>query len=135
MTKIIAQHSDWKAEPMPSTSKSIAVNEVYARADFDCIVAGVIPREMEDKWFVFYEEPWLYVHRSWTGYCIFKVRFEVVEEVAGISEVWVNRDAEQYAEIEDLRDSNLLATLLRGWAKRDNREQMLNYVKSLSQDS
>ena len=134
MTKI-AQRSDWKTEPMPSTSKLITVNEVYTRADFDYIAAGVIPREMEDKWFVFYEEPWLYVHRSWTGYCIFKVRFEVVEEVSGISEVWVNRDAEQYKETGDLHDRDLLVTLLRGWSKRGNREQMLNYVKSLSQDS
>jgi hypothetical protein len=128
----IAQRGDWKTEPMPLSSKLIAVNEIYTRVDFDYIIAGVIPREMEDKWFVFYEEPWLYVHRSWTGYCIFRVRFEVVEEVAGISEVWVNRDTEQYTETEDLRDRNLLVTLLIGWSKQDNREQMLNYVKSLS---
>jgi hypothetical protein len=29
--------------------------------------AGFVPREMEDKWFVFSEEPWLFVHRSCTG--------------------------------------------------------------------
>jgi hypothetical protein len=131
----IAQRGDWKTEPMPSSSKLIKVNEVYTRADFDYIMAGVIPREMEDKWFVFYEEPWLYVHRSWTGYCIFKVQFEVLEEIVGISEVWVNRDTAQYTETEDLHDRNLLLTLLRGWSKYDNRDQMLNYVKSLSQDS
>jgi hypothetical protein len=130
-----AQRGDWKTEPMPSSSKLIAVNEVYTSTDFEYIMAGVIPREMEDKWFAFYEKPWLYVHRSWTGYCIFKVRFEVVEEIVGISEVWVNRDAEQYTETDDLRDRNFLLTLLRGWSKYDNREQMLNYVKSLPRSS
>jgi hypothetical protein len=134
MMKIV-QRGDWKTEPMPSLSKSIAVSEVYTRAEFDSIIAGVIPREMEDKWFVFYEEPWLYVHRSWTGYCIFKVRFEVFEDIVGISEVWVNRDAEQYKETEDFRDKNLLMTLLSGWSKHNNREHMLSYIKSLSQDS
>lgn len=119
MTKIV-QRGDWKIEPMPSTSKSLAVNEVYTRTDFDCITAGVIPRKMEDRWFVFYEEPWLYVHRSWTGYCIYKIRFEVLEEIVRIGEVWVNRDLGQYEWTEDIRDEKFLVALLRRWSKHDN---------------
>lgn len=37
------------------------------------IRAGLIPKEMEDKWFVYFEEPFLYLHRSWTGRPVFRV--------------------------------------------------------------
>jgi hypothetical protein len=71
----IAKRDDWKTEPLPDISKSIAIDLNYSKSEFDRIVIGNIPEEMEDKWFVFYEDPWLYLHRSWTGFCIFKVRF------------------------------------------------------------
>jgi hypothetical protein len=31
---------------------------------------------MEDKWFLFVEDGVLHCHRSWSGLCIFQVRFE-----------------------------------------------------------
>lgn len=44
--------------------------------EFSLLCTGVFPREMEDRWFVFYQEPWLYIFRSWTGLGIYEVRFE-----------------------------------------------------------
>ncbi|MEH2049041.1 hypothetical protein [Nostoc sp.] len=108
----IAKRNDWKTEPMPSTSTNITLEKVYSQEEFDRIAAGLIPEQMEDKWFIFYESPWLYLHRSWTGFCIFKVRFEVIAENVKIAEVQVNRDPEQYSNTNDERDASMLGMLL-----------------------
>ncbi|WP_310424417.1 hypothetical protein [Chamaesiphon sp. VAR_48_metabat_135_sub] len=129
----IAQRNDWKTEIFPSTSKSIVVDRTYSKSEFEKIIVGTIPEEMEDKWFVFYEEPWLYLHRSWTGFCVFKVRFEMVDDKVQITEVWVNRNPEQYKETDDSRDRNLLEILLDYRAGYDTRSQSISYAKSLSE--
>jgi hypothetical protein len=50
----IAKRDDWKTEPLPAISKSIAINLNYSKSEFNQIIIGNIPEEMEDKWFVFY---------------------------------------------------------------------------------
>ncbi|MHC5722873.1 MAG: hypothetical protein ACYTXY_01725, partial [Nostoc sp.] len=106
---------------MPSASTNIMVEKFYSQEEFDRIAAGVIPEQMEDKWFIFYEAPWVYLHRSWTGFCIFKVRFEVVGESVKIAEVYVNRDPTQQMNIDDEHHASMLRILLDSRAKRDVR--------------
>ncbi|MDZ8024862.1 MAG: hypothetical protein RMX97_09290 [Nostoc sp. DedQUE11] len=108
----IAQRDDWKTEPMPCPSTNITLEKVYSQQEFERITAGVIPEHMENKWFIFYEAPWLYLHRSWTGLCIFQVRFEVVGESVKIAEVQVNRDPAQYSNTDYKYDVSMLEMLL-----------------------
>ncbi|MEH2349124.1 MAG: hypothetical protein V7K55_14130 [Nostoc sp.] len=131
----IAKRDDWKTEPMPSASTNIIVEKLYSQEEFDRITAGVIPEQMEDKWFIFYEAPWLYLHRSWTGLCIFKVRFEVVGDSVKIAEVYVNRDPAQQLNTNDERDASMLRILLDSRAKRDVRNPVLRYIKGQSEES
>ena len=35
---------------------------------------GLIPQQMEDKWFIYSEEPHLFLHRSWTGAPVYRLR-------------------------------------------------------------
>ncbi|MEH2305704.1 hypothetical protein [Nostoc sp.] len=128
----IAKRDDWKTEQMPSASTNLTVEKVYSQEEFNRITAGVIPEQMEDKWFIFYEAPWLFLHRSWTGFCIFKVRFEVVGESVKIAEVYVNRDPAQQLNTDHERDVSMLEILLDSRAKRDVRNQMLGYIKGES---
>lgn len=121
----IAKRDDWKTQPMPSVSTKIALEKFYSQEEFYRIAAGLIPEQMEDKWFIFYEAPWLYLHRSWTGFCIFKVRFEVVGESVKIVEVQVNRDPAEYSNTDNERDASMLEILLDSRAKCDVRNQML----------
>ena len=81
-------------------------------ADFKRIKRGFIPREMEDKWFIFFEEPWLYFHRSWTGKCIYAVRFESSATKASAVESWVNKNGRTTPEYDDARA--LVKTLING---------------------
>jgi hypothetical protein len=127
----IAQRNDWKTEEIPSNSKSIIIDRSYSKSEFEKIIVGTIPEVMEDKWFVFYEDPWLYLHRSWTGFCVFKVRFEMFDDSVKITEAWVNRDPEQYNETDDSRDENLLKILLDYRAGYDTKSQTIGYAKIL----
>jgi hypothetical protein len=90
----------------------IPFTAAYSLQDFERIKLGLRPREMEDKWFIFCENHVLYLHRSWTGHCIFRVRFR--EEGGRVEAVSaeVNLDREQYQRSDDAHDSELLGYLI-----------------------
>jgi hypothetical protein len=92
----IATRSSWITRPLPAERAALNMVGTYEPADFDRIKAGLIPDGMDDKWFMFYEAPWLYAHDSWLGFCVFGVKFEVLAEGAEIVESWVSRDTEQW---------------------------------------
>lgn len=73
---------------MPAARALLQLAREYTAQEFKSIIEGLVPQQMEDKWFIYYEEPWLYLHRSWTGFCIYIVRFE--KSIAGyaIREAW-----------------------------------------------
>ena len=66
---------------------------------------GVVPSEMEDKWFIYCEDEWLNFHRSWTGAHIFALRLEGSTGGVRVIDGWVSRDATHYRSngIEDDR--------------------------------
>jgi len=70
---------------------------MYNRAEFDLLSAGHVGEGMEDKWCSFFESPWLYVHRRWTGVCIYHVR--LTPEIGGctVTGALVNCDPVQVA--------------------------------------
>ncbi|HEX3599594.1 MAG TPA: hypothetical protein VHU84_05590 [Lacipirellulaceae bacterium] len=83
-----ATRSDWKTVELPTQRKLIPFDRTYTAAEFARIKEGLIPECMEDKWFEFYEEPWLYFHRSWTGYCVYQLRLEPVATGTRVAELW-----------------------------------------------
>ena len=66
---------------------------------------------MEDKWFWYVESNKLYIHRSWTGFCIYIVELDT----NGHLEVVVNRNMEQYKNTDVDEDKNTLSHLLDYW--------------------
>ena len=68
---------------------------------------------MEDKWFWYMEESTLWAHRSWTGYCIYRIDFK--EDNAHL--VTINRDPEQYGSAGIEEDSRSLNELLDRWTE------------------
>src|SRR6516225_2854778 len=69
---------------------------------------------MEDKWFIYYEEPHLFLHRSWTGLPVYRLTLKNVSDGAEVPEALrstdhVSRLSPDYeAEIVDFLVSNLL---------------------------
>lgn len=94
----IATRDSWKILPLPTARADLAFTESFAPEEFERMKRGLIPRQMEDKWFIYFESPWLYFHRGWTGLCIYAIRFESSANEASAVESWVSRDSTQYRE-------------------------------------
>ena len=118
--------TDWKALPMPEARELASLTRSYSQAEFFQLATGLVPQQMEDKWFMFYEEPWLFLHRSWTGFCIYQVRFEKSVEGVSIAEVVMNRDPSQHT--GDFTPA-LLGILLDSRAGRSARSSMVSHSK------
>ena len=126
----IAKRDDWKAIEMPRPRTSIAINRQYSDREFDRLSAGNIPQAQEDKWFVYYEEPDLFLHRSWTGFCIYQVCFQPDGRFFSTTSATVNRDQSQYTEQNDKQDAMLLGILMDELAGRDTEDQWKAYLES-----
>ena len=92
----VATRESWQNHPMPQQREQILFQRTFTPDEYAKIKAGHIPTEMDDRWFAFFEEPWIYFHRSWTGYCIYQVRLEETPDGWKVSEAWVNRGEGQY---------------------------------------
>ena len=118
-----ATRDDWKITPLSTARAAIACDRTFSTQEMERLKQGYIPQDMADKWFAFFEEPWLFLHRSWTGAGFFQVRFEG----GRVAEAWVSRDPEHYTSTDDTGDSLLLALVLDGFAGRDTSEAMEKY--------
>lgn len=66
-----AKPTDWKTEPMPNETGSLHFPRIFSSGEFERVKMGLIPREMEDKWFIYYDNHTLNIHRSWAGFHIY----------------------------------------------------------------
>ena len=75
----IAVRKDWNTRPMPASRATILIPDstghAFSDADMANLRCGLLPAEMEDKWFVYFEDGVLHLHRSWTGNFIYRVKF------------------------------------------------------------
>lgn len=100
---------DWQLFPLPENRAVLKINRVFSRSQMDRIRHGVIPRDMDERWFIYFEDNTLYLHRSWTGHCVFIVSLNEIENDAWhISHCLVSRDKEQYGETSNAADIKLL---------------------------
>ena len=107
-----ATQSDWKTELLSSKKTIVSLNKSYTLKEMESIQKGLIPREMEDKWFIYWENNTLYFHRSWTGHCMYIVHFTGDKGNFRIISADINRDLEQYKETSNERDMNMILYLI-----------------------
>lgn len=84
----------------------------FSVEEFKRVRLGLLPREMEDKWFIYLEDEWLYFHRSWTNICIYQVKFERIDNSYRVVEAWVNGDLEQHEFVDQNYEIELLTFLI-----------------------
>lgn len=98
-----ATKDDWKTEPLPTEYSTLQLNRKFKKTAVNLIKKGVIPEEMEQKWFMYYDptDDKLYMHRSWTGYLIYVVQFEERDDCIVATTAVVNQDPSQYRYNED----------------------------------
>jgi hypothetical protein len=101
-----------KTQPMPELRERLPFDALYTDSDAEKIMNGFIPKEMEDKWFIYFENGWLFFHRSWTGHCIYMVKLDGSPAGVRVVEAWVNRDKEQYNNSDRELDIKVLSSLI-----------------------
>jgi hypothetical protein len=108
-----AKKSDWGTKPMPEQCSVLSLNKKITLDQMDRIRKGLIPEGMDDKWFIYYEEDEnkLYMHRSWSGYCVWIVQFEDKGKHYKATTVTANRDPDQHT-ASDAVDTKYLVDII-----------------------
>lgn len=107
-----AKRSDWKILPEPDSKEVLGFDAAFTPREGERLREGLVPRAMEDKWFVFLEGDWLYFHRSWSGAAIYGLRLEFHANEVRVVDSWVNRDSGQYRNTDTAYDRELLRFII-----------------------
>ncbi len=105
-----AKRSDWQTDALPDKRTTIGLDRVFSPDEASQIRMGLIPEQMEDKWFIYWEDDALYFHRSWTGHCIYVVHFAHDADNWRMVQAEVNRDPEQYRMFDD--EAQMISSLV-----------------------
>jgi hypothetical protein len=109
-----ATRSSWKTLASPKDREPLLFEATFSGEEYEVIRNGIIPKAMEDKWFIFLEGDSLHFHRSWTGAEIYCIRLQHEEDQWRVSDSWVNRDPEQYKGSDLAYDRELLQFIIDG---------------------
>ena len=110
-SSLAATKNDWEIYPMPQATAKFTLKRHFTDDELEKLKLGHIPGEMEDRWFCYYEDGKLFVHRSWSGSCIYIMEFSKSDR----HKVTVNRDSRQYTCTDNKEDAETLACLLDQW--------------------
>jgi len=104
-----ATRNSWTNIKMKSFYE-INLNYVFTEQDYCNMNNGIIPKEMEDKWFIFSEDNIVYFHRSWTGICVYEL---VLNKFTNRHIIRVNADINEYISESDDKEIEKLKNLIR----------------------
>ncbi|MDO5133677.1 MAG: NADAR domain-containing protein [Eubacteriales bacterium] len=107
-----AVKDDWKTFDMPAQHDTFTLVRSFTSEQMKALRKGNIPKAMEDKWFWYMEGDTLFAHRSWTGFCFYRIDFSSDDH----HKVTVNRDPEQYKGTSVDEDRKTLNKLLNWWS-------------------
>jgi ADP-ribosylglycohydrolase len=97
---------------MPDQRSTIELDQRYPPEELARIKLGLIPDQMEDKWFVYWQDETLFFHRSWTGICVYAVRFRCDDDGAAMVAADINRDPEECGTADDDDHAELIPYLI-----------------------
>lgn len=108
---ITATKTSWQNFPMLSP-KRIEIALHFNKRQYFMLTKGFIPEKVEDKWFIFYEDDWLYFHDVNTGLGIYKA--QLIEETNGysIKEFLVERNQDKKMNENDKIDIENISFLI-----------------------
>ncbi len=109
-----ATRRSWQRKKLPENHAVIDYRDSFSPEEYERIARGLIPRQMEDKWFIYLEDDTLHLHRSWTGFCLYEVDFVQESGDWVTREARVNRDEKQYGGKDDAYDVAMTRFLIRG---------------------
>jgi hypothetical protein len=107
-----ATSASWQIKPLPDQRAPLAYARRFSAEEHARVVQGLVPVNMEDKWFIYFEDGLLRLHRSWTGACIYGVRLAMEGDESVVTEAWVSRATGEYTRTDDAYDARLLSFLI-----------------------
>jgi hypothetical protein len=108
-----------KHRPLPRLRIQIPFERSFTRQEFLRLSQGFLAESMNDRWNMFFKDPWLTVVRSWTGFCIYKVRIEKNGTEYKVAKVLISRDRRQYGGDDPREEAELLSFLIDGMLLHD----------------
>jgi hypothetical protein len=112
---LVATVSDWPIHPMPVAKERFDFYRKFDEQQWKRLLKGYLPEEMEEKWFIYAEGSWINFHRSWTGFCIYRLKVRANNDAGEVVEAWVSRDADQYDGVPPREEAQRLDLVLSGW--------------------
>ena len=108
-----ATKDSWKITSMDSP-KQLACFLLFDEQEFQRIKWGYVPAQMEEKWFVYFGDGWLHLHRSWTGFEMYKAEIVLADGSYVINTFCTERNPEKYANTIDEVDIQTFCFLVAG---------------------
>lgn len=78
-------------KPQPYCTHLTLTPEHFAKLQM-----GFIPENMDDRWFVYFDNDWVYLHRSWTGYETFRAKIQTENDRYTIREFWAETEPKKF---------------------------------------
>lgn len=69
-------HAYMVKNPMCEPTEAFRLDMSLTSDEYELLLGGLIPKGVEEKWQIYVEDDTLFIHRSWTGQCCYKVRIE-----------------------------------------------------------
>jgi hypothetical protein len=110
---VTATPDSWKREPF-GTGTPIPYHAEFSLEEYEKLRMGLRPRAMEDKWYVYFQEPHLFFHRSWTGQPVYRITLADSKSSVVVTEALCSfappdlSDPQYQATLLDFLISNLL---------------------------
>lgn len=109
---IPAKREDWQCSAMPEQHTQLSLSLQYSNDQMARIRVGFVPSDQDEKWFLYFSDGVLHMHRSWTGFCIFQLRFRKQADAWLADQAVANRDPEQYTSTSEEEDAQLIALVI-----------------------
>ena len=106
-----ATKMSWPNSPIDQPKK-IKVDLSFTEQQYRALCHGFVPEAMEDKWFIYHEDDWLYFHRSWTDFGIYMCKLIKDQHGVFIKEFEAERNQEKYGNVDDAEDVRVFVTLI-----------------------
>lgn len=111
-----AERSSWKTEPSPVRRKKLSIDEQFSSEQYKRMKQGLIPSDMDDRWFVFFEDGWLNFYRSWTGHHICALQLGETPSGARVLDGWISREKDEYGSEDIEHDREMILRIIQSLA-------------------
>lgn len=126
---VIASPEGLQLPSLPDLHVSVHIYIPITTAEMENVRLGWIPEEMDERWFIYVDEKDVaYIHRSWTGFCIYKIDFAPQQEGWAAVRMTANRNPEEYTNVNIEKDKDMVKTLLLQYLARKRPKPMARLI-------